>query len=181
VRSALPIKISKGVVMSAQTVMPGSMSVGWKCSTCGQLITRIEDGWVEWLAFEDQERTGHLGGLRLVHRLAVFFKKRGAQACRYDARRQFRKDRSIVEGLPLDRFVGPDGLMLLLSFIAAGEMPVGEILELAKRVQIPGYELVRDLKRQMTYKVSVPSIGDGYYLQSEIQAVLASYEESRAS
>jgi hypothetical protein len=29
--------------------------------------------------------------------------------------------------------------------------------------------------------VSVPSIGDGYYLQSEIQAVLASCKESRAS
>ena len=37
--------------------------------------------------------------------------------------------------------------MLLLSFIAVGEMPVGDILELAKRVQIPGYELVRDLLR----------------------------------
>ena len=75
--------------MSAQTVMPGSMSVGWKCSACGQLITRIGDGWVEWPAFDDQEGTSHLRGLRLVHRLAVILGTRGPQACRYDARRQF--------------------------------------------------------------------------------------------
>ena len=174
-----PLAISKGTVMSSQTV--GQISVGWKCSTCGQLITRIDDGWVEWLAFEDQQGRTHLTGLRLVHCLLARTGKRGPRACRYDARRQFRKDRSLVEGLPLERFVGPDGLMLLLSFIAAGEMPVGDILELAKRAQIPGYELVRGLLRGASHRVTAPSIGDGYYLQSEIQAVLASYDQSRAS
>jgi hypothetical protein len=39
-----------------------------------------------------------------------------------------------VEGLPLERFVGPDGLMLLLSFIATGDMATNEVMELAKRV-----------------------------------------------
>jgi hypothetical protein len=71
--------------------------------------------------------------------------------------------------------------MLLLSFVAAGEMPVRDILELAKRVQIPGYELIRDLPRQVTHKFTAPSIGDGYYLQSEIRAVLSSYDQRRAS
>ena len=66
---------------------------------CGQLITRTEDGWVEWLAFEDQQGRTHLTGLRLVHRLPARPGKRGPRACRYDARRQFRKDRSLVEGL----------------------------------------------------------------------------------
>ena len=106
---------------------------------------------------------------------------RGRHSRKYDARRQFRKDRSIVEGLSLESFVGPDGLMLLLSFVATGEMPVGDILELAKRVQIPGYELVRDLLRGAGHKFSASSIGDGFYLQSEIQAMLASYDQSRAS
>jgi hypothetical protein len=79
----------------------------------------------------------------------------GPHACRYDARRQFRRDRSIVEGLPLERFVGPDGLMLLLSFIAAGAMPIADIVELARRVQIPGHELARDLLREVTHGVNV--------------------------
>ncbi len=167
--------------MSSISAVPSRVSVGWKCSTCGQLITRIKDGWVEWLAVEDQQGRTYLAGLRLVHRLPTRAGKRGPHPCRYDARRQFRKDRSIVEGLSLESFVGPDGLMLLLSFVATGEMPVGDILELAKRVQIPGYELIHDLPRQVTHRFIAPSIGDGYYLQSEIQAVLASYDESRAS
>lgn len=164
--------------MSSETV--ASIPVGWKCSTCGQLITKTEDGWVEWRAFEDRRGT-HVTGVRLVHRQPTRRGKRGPQSCRYDARRYFRRDRSIVEGLSLESFLGPDGLMLLLSFVAAGEMPVGDILELAKRVQIPGYELIRDLPRQVTHKFTAPSIGDGYYLQSEIRAVLSSYDQRRAS
>jgi hypothetical protein len=165
--------------MSPETV--ASIPVGWKCSACGNLITRPEDGWVEWRAFEDRRGATRLTGVRLVHGLPTRRGKRGLQSCRYDARRYFRRDRSIVEGLSLESFLGPDGLMLLLSFVAAGEMPVGDILELAKRVQIPGYELIRDLPRQVTHKLTVPSIGDGFYLQSEIRAVLASYDHARAS
>jgi hypothetical protein len=87
----------------------------------------------------------------------------GHASCQYDARQQFRRNHSLVEGLPLERFVGADGLMHLLSFIAVGEMPVGDTLELAKRVQIPGYELVRDLLRGADHKFSASSIGDGFY------------------
>ena len=63
---------------------------------------------------------------------------------------QFRNGKTIVEGLPLERFVGPDGLMMLFSFLAAGSLPRGEILEIAKRVQIPGYVLARSLLQEST-------------------------------
>ena len=49
-----------------------------------------------------------------------------------------------VWGLALGRFVHPDGLMLLLSMIAERELPVQELIELAKLVQIPGYEAARE-------------------------------------
>jgi hypothetical protein len=82
-------------------------------------------------------------------------------------------DQSIVEGLSLERFVGSDGLMLLLSFFGAGEMPKDDLLELAKRVQIPGYEQARELfPEAIQTGVLEPSIGDGYYLQSEIRTLL---------
>jgi hypothetical protein len=51
----------------------------------------------------------------------------------------------VVEGLSLERFIGPDGLILVLSLLAVGELPTVEVIELAKRVQIPGYELARNL------------------------------------
>jgi hypothetical protein len=56
-----------------------------------------------------------------------------------------------VEGLPLERFVEPDGLMMLFSLLADGSLPRAEILELAKRVQIPGYELARDLSEDFDF------------------------------
>ena len=118
---------------------------GWSCSTCGALITTVEDGWVEWLAVEEAQGTTALTGLRLVHGLAAFPGAAGGHGCRYDFRLEFRKNRSIVEGLPLERFVGPNGLMLLLAFIAADELPRPDVIELAKRVQIPGYEQTRQL------------------------------------
>jgi hypothetical protein len=51
---------------------------------------------------------------------------------------RIQKEPGVVEGLALDRFVGPDGLMLPLSMIAERELPAQEVIELAKRVQIPG-------------------------------------------
>ena len=49
-----------------------------------------------------------------------------------------------MEGLPLEGFVGPDGLMLLLAFLTEDELLKTDVLELAKRVQIPGYEQTRE-------------------------------------
>jgi hypothetical protein len=88
---------------------------------------------------------------------------------------EFRSNKTIVEGLPLNRLVGPDGLMVLLSLVAEAELPHAEIVELMKRVQIPGYELVRNLTlRGQRSKLLVPILGPRCYLQSEIREMLAS-------
>ena len=154
-------------------------SMGWKCSSCGELITSIKDGWVEWLAGEDQSGRPLLKGLRLVHRTRATDRGADRQSCQYCARREFRNDQSIVEGLSLERFVGPDGLMMFLSLISVGEMPTDEILELMKRVQIPGYEQTRDLLQEAVGQgVVVPSIGKGFYMQSEMWALLRHHPQS---
>ena len=158
--------------MNKRTEKTERISQGWRCSCCGDLITSIEDGWVEWLASED-ERGERLKGLRMVHRLSRSAGSSGP-GCRYDSVREFRNDRSIVEGLSLERFVGSDGLMLLLSFLASGEMPRGDVLELAKRVQIPGYEQARELfPEAIGMGIFSPTIGEGYYMQSEIRELLS--------
>jgi hypothetical protein len=137
---------------------------GWHCDFCARLITSVSDGWVEWLASEDDTGATILNGLRLVHR----------GSCRYDKHAVFGNRRSVVEGLCLERFMGPDGLILLLSLIAAGELPTVDVIELAKRVQVPGYELVHNLAgRANLPQIVVPSLGHGCYLQSEIAEVLA--------
>ena len=116
---------------------------GWRCDSCDELITSIEGGWVEWLASEGHRGQEVLRGLRLVHRGSLRDGRK--KGCRYDSLNEFRNGKTIVEGLPLERFVGPDGLMMLFSFLAAGNLPRGEILELAKRVQIPGHDFARGM------------------------------------
>jgi len=118
---------------------------------------------VEWSASEDNTGATILSGLRLGH----------GESYRYDARTVFRNCRSVVEGLCLERFIGPDGLILLLSLLAAGELPTAEVIALAKWVQIPGYELARILGGEKTFhSCFLPSLGHGCYLQSEMTELL---------
>ncbi len=155
--------------------MPSDKSIllGWRCDSCGKLVSDLQAGWVEWLAAEDTEGNPKVSGLRLVHRRSASPRWPGSQGCQYDPRDEFRKNHGIVEGLALDRFAGPDGLMLLLSMIAERELPAQELIELAKRVQIPGYEAVHELVDDAVSEgVIAPSISSGFYLQCEIWDVL---------
>ena len=136
-------------------------------------MSDVQAGWVEWVATEETNGKPEAGGLRLVHHRNSSPKGQESYACQYNARDEFRKNRGIVEGLPLDRFVGPDGLILLLSMIAEGELPIQELIELAKRVQIPGYEAVYELVDDAVSEgVIAPCIASGFYLQCEIWDVL---------
>jgi hypothetical protein len=114
------------------SVMPGDNSIrsGWRCDSCGEPVSDMRSGWVEWLAAEDGEGKPELSGLRLVHRTYINPKWPEPHGCQYNPRDEFRENRSIVEGLALDRFAGPDGLMLLLSMIMERELPAQELIEL---------------------------------------------------
>ena len=150
-----------------------SIRSGWRCDSCGEPVSDVRSGWVEWLAAEDTEGKPELSGLRLVHRTGISPRSPQPHGCQYNPRDEFRKNRSIVEGLPLDRFAGPDGLMLLLSMIMESELPAQELIELTKRVQIPGYEAVHEVVHDaVTEGVITPSISPAFYLQCEISAVL---------
>lgn len=150
-----------------------SIQSGWRCDSCGELVSDLEAGWVEWIAAEDSTGKPKVSSLRLVHRRNASPRCRESNGCRYNPRDVFRKNRGIVEGLPLDRFTGPDGLMLLLSMIAESALPLQELIELAKRVQIPGYEAVYELLHEaVSGKAIAPAIGLGFYLQCEIWDVL---------
>ena len=154
---------------------------GWRCDSCGKVVPDLQAGWVEWLAAEDTRGKPKVSGLRLVHCSNTGARSPTPYGCQYNPRDEFRKSRGIVEGLALDRFAGPDGLMLLLSMIAGRELPLQELIELAKRVQIPGYEAVHELVHDAVSEgVIAPSISSGFYLQCEIWDVLkwAKYRSS---
>ena len=52
--------------------MPKEKSIrsGWRCDSCGELVSDLQAGWVEWLAAEDAKGKPKVSGLRLVHRQA---------------------------------------------------------------------------------------------------------------
>jgi hypothetical protein len=153
-------------------IKPHVKFTGWRCDSCGDAITSVQTGWVEWLASQDEHGNDVLSGLRLVHRGPQ--QKTRRCNCRYDPRKLFRNNKTIVEGLPLDGLVGADGLMVLLSLVAEGGLPPAEIFELVKRVQVPGYELIRRLApRGQQSKLLSPILGHRCYLQSEIREILA--------
>jgi len=156
-------------------VMPRDKSIrsSWRCDSCGQVVRDLQAGWVEWLAAEDTRGKPRISGLRLVHRRNTGASSLEPRGCRYNPRDEFRKNRGIIEGLALDRFAGPDGLMLLLSMIAERELPLHELIELAKRLQIPGYEAAYELVHDAVSEgVIAPCISSGFYLQCEIWDVL---------
>jgi hypothetical protein len=156
-------------------VMPRDKSIrsGWRCDSCGQLVPDLQAGWVEWLAAEGTRGKPKVSGLRLVHRRNTSASSLESCGCRYNPGDEFRENRGIVEGLALDRFAGPDGLMLLLSMIAVRELPLQELIELAKRVQIPGYEAAHELVHDAVSEgVIAPCISSGCYLQCEIWDVV---------
>ena len=118
--------------------------------------------------------------LRLVHTREETPKSRRRNGGQYDARRELHDRRCLVKGLSLERFVGPDGLMLLLSFTAAGETPKDDTLELIKHVQIPGYEQASPYFQEAINRgLIVPSIGNGYFLQSEVRVLLRHHAQEQ--
>src|SRR6185369_11831815 len=113
----------------------------WICDACGERIQRADEGWVEWISYAATDGGRRCRDLRLVHDCALDDASRslGCHLKEVD----LNGAQEIVGGLPLCDFFGPDGLMYLLSFLSEGEFPVHEVVEMIKRLHIPGYEIAR--------------------------------------
>ena len=142
----------------------------WICDSCGEKIADVEHGWVEWLVRkEDEKRVGR--ALRLVHHCSARDPLNGK--CQYKEAEEFHKDKSTIGDLPLKNLVGADGLMELLSMLAEGELAKEEVLEMIKRLHVPGYEQARHhFDDAISYGVIEPNTLPGYYSTREIAKTL---------
>ena len=153
---------------------------GWICDTCGQIIEKARDGWVQWRtpeaetapSLQQENRQKPIGqDLQLVHHVPAspLPTKRGEKfGCQFD----YRDPKFMVSDLDLESFLGPDGLMQLLAMIAEGDVRRTEVLEMIKRLHIPGYEHTRmRLEEAVREGVFEPNTAPGYYWQSDIEAV----------
>jgi hypothetical protein len=63
--------------------------------------------------------------------------------------------------------------MNLLSFISESRLPTQQVLEMIKRLHIPGYEHARKhFRAAINAGVIEPNTEENYYSQSEIEATL---------
>ncbi|MBI5894168.1 MAG: hypothetical protein HZB79_11115 [Deltaproteobacteria bacterium] len=150
---------------------------GWFCDTCGDIIKKAEDGWMEWIEFEDIKGKQKGRNLRLVHHKPASPKK-SEHGCQFNGDYEFRKDRGVIHDLSLRDFLGPNSLMFLLSLVAENRLPIQEVLEMIKRLHIPGYEHARfHFDRAISEGVFEPNTLKGYYWQSDINAILKYIEK----
>jgi hypothetical protein len=141
----------------------------WYCDVCGKKIESVEDGWLEWVYFKGEEGNGQGRGLRIVHK---------DKQCMYNSQLEYKRDKGITKDDNLKSFLGSDGLMLLLEFLADGEIPKEELLEVIKRIHIPGYEIAHcHFTDAINEGVFEPNRKEGYYWLSDINAVIAWLEK----
>lgn len=148
--------------------------MSWFCDVCGDEIRSTDDGWVEWISLSDGEGRRRGRDLRLVHhRPASPLRGTLAARCQFHERNEHARDGGIVNDLPLKSFLGPDGLMRLLAMIAEERAPRDEVLEMIKRLHIPGYEQARlHFVEAVAEDVFEPNTLPGYHHGDQIQAVL---------
>jgi hypothetical protein len=104
----------------------------WICDTCGEVIRSPRDGWVEWL-WDAASNGRH--GFKIVHHRPASPRPKGCYQYPNTAPKQ--------EGA-LDGFIGPDGLISLLDFLAHDEIiSIKEFVELVRRLMVPNYEEAR--------------------------------------
>ncbi len=116
----------------------------WICDTCRQLIQEPGHGYVEWLQrLDEPARAFHI-----VHHAPRSPLKPDGN-CYQHTRARGRRD------LPLREFVGPVGMVRLLSFLDLGEHhdpkraslnqvhDMREFVEFARRLTLPHYEEAR--------------------------------------
>jgi hypothetical protein len=112
-------------------------------------------------------------GLRLVHNKPASPLARHGKSCQYN-KMQLRKEGLSLKYLAIDRFLGPDGLVNLLSLIADAILPKDEILVLIQRLHVPGFERARaHFEVAIQEGIIEPSDPAGFYSQRDIEVVLS--------
>jgi hypothetical protein len=145
----------------------------WFCDVCGEPITKAEDGWVEWVEISHDDGPRAMRDLRLVHHRPASPLKDSPKACQFNSQEEYRKDNGSLSDLSLEYFLGPDGLMFLLSKVQHGPGPAEMWIKMIKRLHIPGYELARrHFDRALKIGIIENDNYPGFYNQRQIKEVL---------
>jgi len=146
----------------------------WWCDSCGQEISSVEDGWVEWISLKNGKA---IRGLRLVHHQPA--SPRGPDSsCQYDGQDEYKRDGGVLSDLPFNNFSGANGLMMLLTLLKSG-LSVDDFIAMAQRLHIPGYERARfHAVAAKNEGVFEPNLPPEFYWQKDIERILEWADEN---
>lgn len=136
----------------------------WICDKCGKKIESIKDGWVEWLIpTKNNMPEKHNKGMRIVHAINCLYTDWECD-----------KENAILGDDSLENFCGPDGLMDLLQFVSDDMFEnKEEVLEIIKRIHIPGYEYARNfIDVAISEGVYEPNTKENYCSQNDIRKII---------
>jgi hypothetical protein len=144
----------------------------WICDQCRGLIEQADHGWVEWICtIEADGKTITGSRMRIVHASGHGANPR--LGCQYERFPENRTANRSVADAALIEFQGPDGLMRLLEKIADGSVEKNSVLEIIKRIHIPGYEHARlHFDRALAEGVIEPDVEPGYWLSEDRERVM---------
>lgn len=132
----------------------------WTCDTCGEPITSVADGYVEWLQDSEGARA-----FRLVHHASASPRRASdPEGCYEHGRAHGRND------LPLRDFLNAPGIARLLGILEEGVADLPLFLDLFRRVQVPRYEEARPLLADARQTGDLDEYGDYAYFPDVLRA-----------
>jgi len=143
----------------------------WYCDACGHPINTAKQAMLQWLTKIVGDRT--VGrDLRIVHH--ALSSPLGPGGCYADETEALRIDGSILADNHLDFYVGPNGLVALLSMSEHGELPCSDVNKVIMRLFVPGYEEARRyFQKAVTTGLVSPNLPRGYFFQHDLKVIVA--------
>lgn len=143
----------------------------WICDYCGKPIEEAKNAYIEWLRRIDAKPgEDKAWGMRLIHNINPEGKSPG---CHYNDTEVYKAYGAIVSSMSLDRFQGVDGLMLLLQLMYERDLPLNEVIEMVKRIQIDNYEQARPYISGAILEGEIePNLLEGFYFQYQLKSAI---------
>ena len=135
------------------------------CDECGELIEKLEDGWLEWI--DDYKNPIH--GFRIVHASGTSPRRKSGKNCYYP------ESIGLCDG-HLSHFSTIDGLAILLSFFEKNLGTPKELAEIIRRLHIPHYEEARRYLERASSDGFIDNIDSS---QADLKRVIEEYGNDR--
>lgn len=141
----------------------------WICDSCGEKVyPNDNNGFVQWLTNYNANAPNSYN-IQIVH---------NSKSCLFTQEyvRSLGND-TMYKDMPLEYYTGTDGLMNLLEIISYNDFQDNEeVLEIIKRIHIPGYEVTRKyFTKAINEGIFEPNTKEDYYTQETINTIADHY------